>query len=164
MSPEQKSLISQLLRQADDGRLAENATITFRVSGGTHGKRLDKSVSITANGAARVRVTDELRSSGTDVRMELGHERVLHLLREIGLSLSDLLRKEEASFVPDSLVGSVSVGIGNEVETYYFLADEEMYVDEGRRVPTGVRRILDRFQAIEDECAARCQRGGESGQ
>lgn len=156
-----ESVISRLRKQLEKGRLTDDVSVVYRVQGGTHGEHTEESVVLSATGGARVRVSDALGRKRTgEARELLGREAVLVAVRELGAAIDDLVPQSEARFVPDSLVGSVTIGIGDETETYYFLADEEAYEHEGKAVPAGVRSILECFGSIEEKCLARTGGGG----
>jgi len=142
-----ESVLLQLNKQLAAGRLNDDVGIIYQVQGGVHGEQLNESVTLTATGSTRVQVSDALgKKHSGDVHAELGRETVLKLVRTITAGIDDLIPKSKARFVPDSLVGSVSIGIGDEAETYYFHADDEM------ALPPGVRLIIDSFGKIEKRC------------
>ena len=47
------------------------------------------------------------------------------MLKQIERDVGTLIPHAEARFLPDSTVGSITVGVGDEQATYYFLVDEE---------------------------------------
>lgn len=151
-----ETVAARIRQQAEEGRLADDVSIVYRVHGGSHGEHVDESIVLTAEGSVRVKVTDALDTQRSgEAREELGREEVLELARVLGPGIDDLVPESKARFVPDELVGSVTVGIGDESETYYFHADEDMYVHAGETVPTGVKAVRERFTSIEETCLAR---------
>ena len=162
-----ETVLSRFRELLKTGNLADDVSIVYRLHGGAPGKQVDESVVLTSDGRVRVLVSDALgRKLEGDAGDDLGREAALDLARTIEAGIDDLIPQSEARFVPDSLVGSVSIGIGDEVETYYFDADEEAAAHEGSEMPSGVRSITRSFDSIEKRClenAAGEASGKESG-
>ena len=158
----QESVLSRLRTQLESGHLNDDVSIVYRVQGGTHGERLDESVVLNAAGSVRVKVSDGLgRKRAGDARDELDREAVLELARTIVAGIDDLIPRSEARFVPDALVGTVSIGIGDEVEIYHFDADEDALVHRRSAMPSGVRSIVDSFDSLERRFLNSAGGGGE---
>jgi hypothetical protein len=107
------------LRRGDLG----DVTITYRVAGGMPADhRIEEELRVSAAGA-RARVAGAAppeEASGAVDQAEF--EAVLQLIeRDAG----QLIPRSEAMFVPDSTVGSITVNVGGEATTYFFLVDEE---------------------------------------
>jgi hypothetical protein len=133
MSGESKiSVLKRLREQVTKGKLADDVSIVYRLHGGAPGKQQIESVLLTADGRTRVSVADSIgsKSEGTATN-ELGPKAVLDLASTIVLAVDDLIPASQAQFLPDSLVGSVSIGFGDDVETYYFDADEDAPENKG---------------------------------
>lgn len=147
------SVISRLRRQLNKGRLSDDVSVVYRVQGGVHGEQTEKSVVLSAAGPAWVSMSRTLgRKRAAEGGQNLGPKAALDAVRELEAAIDDLVPQSEARFVPDSLVASFTIGIGDETETYYFIADEEAYQHEGKAVPAGVRRLVDYFGDIEKTC------------
>jgi hypothetical protein len=56
------------------------------------------------------------------------------VLQLIERDVDRLIPRSEASFLPDSTVGSITVGVGDAKTTYYFLVDEEAQQAQTRAV------------------------------
>lgn len=152
-----QSVLAELRRQAREGRLADDVTIVYRVRGGSHEERVDETVALGARGAVRVRVADGLgRRAQGDVRDELGQDAVVDLARLIERGVDGLIPRSEARFLPDSLVGSIQIGVGDRSETYFFHADEGQREHAGApALSDEARRLLQRFGEIESTCLKR---------
>jgi hypothetical protein len=114
--------IEQLRDRLRQGRLAD-VTITYRVAGGMPAdNRIEEELSLSGAGAtARVaRAAGPQEASGAVDPAECAS-----MLQLIERDVSRLIPASEASFVPDSTVGSITVGMGDTATTYYFLVDEE---------------------------------------
>jgi hypothetical protein len=105
---------------------------------------------------------DELRGKpAVSVRDEVGPEEPLEICRLLVSGSEHLTPAAEARFLPDTLVGSVSVGIGDEAETYYFEAEEagddraEAVEQVGPAPDSGLEAIRERFHTIERRLLAK---------
>ena len=153
--PEERegTVLSRFRDLLKTGDLSDDVSIVYRLNGGAPGKQVNESVLLTSDGKVRVLVSDELgRKLEGDAGDNLGREAFLELARTVESGINDLIPEPEARFIPDSLVGSVSIGIGDEVETYYFDADEEAAAHQGSEMPSGVRSITTSFDSIEERC------------
>ena len=149
-----QSVLADLRKQARKGHLADDLSIVYRVFGGSHGADVDETIALGASGAVRVRVLDKLgRKQEGDARDELGKETVVELVRLIDRGVEGLIPRSEAQFLPDSLVGSVQIGLGDRTETYYFHADEAQREHAGAaKLSDEASKLLSCFDDIENRC------------
>src|SRR6185295_13042294 len=95
------SLVNILRRQVEEGRLANDATLVYRLKGGTADDRIDESVTLTALGGLHVRVRDKLgRKPEGEARQEIGREAALDLFRMLLQGVKSMIPASEARFVP----------------------------------------------------------------
>jgi hypothetical protein len=121
----EQSVVAEIRTQAEGGRLAEDLSIVYRIRGGSPGESVDETVALNGSGAVRVVVRDSLGGAPEgDVRDELGEKAVVELSVLLERGVEGLIPQSDARFLPDSLVGSIQVGLGDRSETYYFHADE----------------------------------------
>jgi hypothetical protein len=120
--------------------------ITHRVTGGPPTRRVENILEISGTGSVIYRTYDELKERRVETyRLTLSSERVSEIFRE--LLESRLLEYVDTGggFLPDSLVGSITVEDGISRMTYYFLADEGQRHDQGLELPSplaSVHRVL----------------------
>lgn len=106
--------------------LTGDIRITYRVTGGMPHQRLDREFSLSGTGEAAVKVRDELKPIPLqEASRTLDRAETRDLLREIDTSLDSLVPRSEARFLPDSLVGMITLEVGGEEATLFFLADQE---------------------------------------
>ncbi len=168
MPQRRQSVVTRLRRQAEKGKLSDDVAIVYRLRGGTREDGVDESVALTAPGSLHMRVRDPLAARGAErgatptprqgrgkesgqvgegeARDEIGREAALDLARLLLDGVESMVPESEARFVPDSLIGSVSLSVGGQTETYYFLADEEAMRHRREPIQPEIRKILQRFR------------------
>jgi hypothetical protein len=145
----ESKVIEKFRESLSRAELSEEIRITYRVAGGMPHERLEHEVTLTGGGNAQVKMGDELKAippqeaSGT---LDLGETR--DLLEQVGVSLEDLVPRSEAQFVPDSVVGSITLEIDGEETTLFFLPDEE------QRVAWAEARLPDEEKSLASERVA----------
>jgi hypothetical protein len=151
-----QSVLTDIRAQADEGHLAEDLVIEYRIQGGSHDETVDEAIALNANGAVRVVVSDKLgRKPAGDVIADLGREAVVDLGRLIERGIEGLIPRSEARFLPDSLVGSIQVGFGDRTETFYFYADEDQREQAAApQLSADTVALLTRFEEIQSTCLA----------
>lgn len=144
------SLVTRLRRQVEEGHLENDSAIEYRLRGGTAEDRIDESVTVTATGGMHVRILDRLekRREG-EAGQEVGREAALDLFRLLLQGVESMIPASEARFVPDTLIASVTVIIGDEKEAFCFLADEEESRYRGQLIKPELKMMLDRLRQVE---------------
>jgi len=128
-------------------------SIVFRICGGAPGQRVERTVALAGSGAVRARIRDDWSHDDEgDGRADLDRETLLEAARLVGRGLEELIPAAEARFVPDSVIGSVTVGIGEESETYFFDASEDEPTAMGKLLAAPARGMVTRFQEIAKQC------------
>lgn len=115
-------VIDQLRSRLRQGDLAD-VTVTYRVAGGMPAdNRIEEELQVSSAGATArtAHAAAPAEASGTVDPAEF--TAVLQLIEQ---DVGQLIPRSEARFIPDSTVGSISVGIGDAETTYFFLVDEE---------------------------------------
>lgn len=151
MSESTESKVAEKFRKSLSAeKLPEDLRVVYRVSGGMPHERLEHEFTVTGAGRSDVRMGDELRAMApqeASADLDLGEAR--DLLEQIGVSLDELVPRSEARFMPDSLVGSITIEIDGEAAEFFFLADEDQRVAaEADRLPAEDRGLAsDRVSA-----------------
>jgi hypothetical protein len=65
-----------------------------------------------------------------------------NLLVEISEGVGELIPQSEARFVPDSIVGQVSVRVDGQEASFFFLPDEEQAKQQGKVLPPKAARSV----------------------
>lgn len=106
--------------------LTGDIKITYRVAGGMPHQRLDHEFSLSGTGEATVKMQDASKSMAPEeASRTLDRVETRDLLHEIDTSLDSLVPRSKARFLPDSLVGMITLEVGGEQTTLFFLADRE---------------------------------------
>jgi hypothetical protein len=123
----------ELVAQED---LSQDVQVVYRVSGGMPEERMEKRrFRLSGSNEAEAMFVDKptaLVSSRDDlgpeapqeVSTQLDSAETQRLFQDVASSLDSLVSSSEARFLPDSSIGSITIEIGGEQETLYFLADE----------------------------------------
>ena len=73
------------------------------------------------------------------------------MFRLIGSGLDGLFPRSQARFIPDSVVGSITIEVGEEKETLYFLADEEDRVAQDKPIDPQMTEAIKRIRLISQQ-------------
>jgi hypothetical protein len=127
------------------------------VSGGAPGERFESRLEVRGNGNVDLHLRDEPAGIDERATTALDTQDLQHLYGE--LEASQILVMEEAGrrFLPDSLVGTITIEVGGKETTLYYLADEEERRDEA----SPMRPQIASVKAALDRIAGRAQRRNE---
>jgi hypothetical protein len=88
-------------------------------------ERFEEELSLSGSNEAESRFVDERTAGLTrEASTELSGAETQQLFQGVASALDGLVSSSEARFLPDSSIGSITIEVGGEVETLYFLADE----------------------------------------
>jgi hypothetical protein len=120
------SELSERFRElVNQGDLRQNVRVVYRVSGGMPEEHVEEEFRLSGSKEAESRLVDaRTAEAAQEVSAELDRTETQQLFQRVASSLDELVSRSEAGFLPDSLVGSVTIEVGGERETLYFLADE----------------------------------------
>jgi hypothetical protein len=100
------------------------------VSGGVAGERLESYVEVSGDGVVRHSIEDDARGMSETYSTTMDGKTLRNLFADIArsglLDVSDV----GGPFLPDSLVGSITLEIGGQKTVYYYLADAEQRRDQ----------------------------------
>jgi hypothetical protein len=103
----------------------EGLRVHLQIAGGMPGEQYSRQ-EVTLLGARRVKVLAEGADGAPgEAESTLDEAKAYELLQKLGDGADDLVDRSEARFIPDSVVGSVTIEVDGEETTLYFLADEE---------------------------------------
>jgi hypothetical protein len=116
--------------------LSQDVQVVYRVSGGMPEERMEeRRVRLSGSNEAEAMFVDKLTAfvysrddlgpgAPQEVSTQLDSAETQRLFQDVASSLDSLVSSSEARFLPDSSIGSITIEIGGEQETLYFLADE----------------------------------------
>jgi hypothetical protein len=124
-------VIRKLQERATRGDLT-GIDVTYRVTGGAPAEQVvDEEMQLSGPGLVRARGrtrSDALLESSES----LTTPEMTQLLLELGSAASELIPRSEARFIPDTVVGQISVRIDGQEATFFFLPDEGQAEQHGK--------------------------------
>lgn len=107
--------------------LPKSMRLRFRLSGGMPSQRLDDEFTLTGDGQVTAHRRNLLVETKTYTgRRRLEEQETRQIFRDLLDGLDHLIRPEDAAFLPDSVVGSVTLEAGGESLTYYFPVERDL--------------------------------------
>jgi hypothetical protein len=144
----ESELLRRFRRAAERGELGD-LRVVYRVSTGEPGERIDEEIMLSGADSASLRAHDELRpGAAAEVAGRLDAEEARQMYRQTASALEAMVPRSEARFIPDSTVGMVTIGVGAEEETLYFLADEDQSYGQEERIARGAPRAAGAMREI----------------
>lgn len=118
-----RRLLSTIKKIISKKKQEFDAEITLVVEGGVHGQSVRSLVEIRGDGKVKHKVIDELKGKDEEYSTAIDRKAILNLFREIQRSRILEIDEIGGGFLPDSLVGAITIEIDGESTTYYYLAD-----------------------------------------
>jgi hypothetical protein len=120
--------------------------VRLEVEGGQHEERYQFRFATTGSGEAEAGLRDSLRDLALEPkRAKLAAREVTSLLRTIDVDGLVAASRIRPRIPPDSIVGRLHVGDGEQEVTVVFMADEEQARSAGHEPPPAVSRVVDRI-------------------
>jgi hypothetical protein len=165
-----KAAVVRLAAGAGDAA-DDDVTIDVRIAGGCPGQRVRFQATIPARGEARVSHLDELNAVSEEFTAAVDAAELRALARHLDVdALMALPPNADERYVPDSIVGSIVLTLGNTRITLWFPVDDEvasgaevaMRIDPGHgpfllraaMAPPSVRAVLEQVATVVNRLAA----------
>lgn len=138
-------------RIAATAALGDDIRITRRISGGAPGTRLVRETVLNGAGRTQVRHLDELSPVAGEKKAELtiDERSAREVLQALADHFGELIPRAEARFVPDSLVGSVTIEVGGESVTMFYDAGAEEEAEKATIAARPLYSALMRVRQLE---------------
>ena len=124
-------VIRKLRERTARGELT-GINVIYRVNGGSPAEQeVDEEIQLSGLGEVKARVRTPaatLRESSETMPIP----QLTELLRQISEGAGDLIPRSEARFIPDSVIGQVSVTIDGQEVSLFFLADQGQAKQHGK--------------------------------
>jgi hypothetical protein len=140
-NPREDEVIERLRERAARGAL-DGIDVSYRITGGAPGERLvDEEVRLSGPGPVHARLGTSAGES-EESSEKLSAPEMNALLLDISEGLSELVPRSEARFVPDSIVGQISVSVDGQEASFFFLPDPEQAKQQGKVPAAKAARII----------------------
>ncbi len=126
--------------------------ITYRISGGPPKKRLDRTLEISGKGSITLRHFDELTARRVrESKSTMSIDRIKEVFRY--LVESRLLENVDTGggFLPDSVIGAITISDGLSAITYHFLGDEQQRRLRGVELNPSVASFSSLLESLSEE-------------
>lgn len=148
--------IQKFRERLNQGNLA-GVNVTYRISGGMPVEGgTEEEFRISGNNRATARSV-----TGSNLPQEASTEfasaEVQRLLTQVGQGIDSLVSRSEARFLPDSVVGSITLEVDGEQATFYFLVDEEERQSQNQPIAPAMAEAIDSFSQLSQQLL---QQGG----
>jgi len=142
-------VVQAFAERVSKGKFGPDLQVTYRVVGGMPSQRVNYEVDVNSVGGATVAASDA-RISRTPKRASIAPENldVPGLFKQISVGLQSLRPASRASSAPDAAVGSITIRVGADEETFYFVPEAEKRRAPGSGVAPSMERALQRFWGI----------------
>lgn len=123
---EKNGILKKFSHSIKHSNLTENISIAYKIAGGIPEYRKVEEFILSGDGNARV-ISQDLKKSQSLKKIEtkIDPSGTKKLFMEVIPHLKNLMLRSEAKFLPDSLIGSVTIQIGDEKQKYYFMTDSK---------------------------------------
>ena len=141
----------ELLSSGDLGRIV----ITTRIPTGTPGeRRAEQELSIAGTRHVRAR-TVSTAPHGNAATSELSDAEIRSLFGLIDTAVRMLVPRSRARFVPDSVLGSITIEVDGEPATFFYLADVEQREAQGHAMSPQMTEALEKLTRLFRDVAQR---------
>jgi len=123
-------------------------------------QHLDRSVIIDEVGRVSVASIGDGAPETREASSELRREALTDVMRKLAEGVDGLSSRSQARFLPDSLVGSVTLEVDGEGTELFFLADEEERITQGKPIPPPAVEAFDDLRRIGERLLDQANRGG----
>lgn len=131
------------------GKLGQDVQIVYGVVGGMPSQRVQARVAVDSIRGARVEVYDA-RHCPTASEASIPQEDfdVARLFERVAAGIHSLLPASRAVFAPDTVVGSLTIRVQDDEETFYFVPGQERRNRQGNAVAAPMEHALRQLSDI----------------
>jgi hypothetical protein len=151
-----KNLDTNLLKKFKSKILSDdfkNARIIYRVKGGVPTERIEKEVLVNADGKVETIINEDqlgVLSKGKKSITRKDDE-IKNLFKEV-TNFIDQLAADDSKFLPDSIIGSISIQIEDKETTIgYFLPEEEDRKVQNKFVGPNFSNVINKLESFFQE-------------
>jgi hypothetical protein len=151
------ALVKRYRERLDAQGIPEGLKVTVRLSGGMPSERIEHEFELTGDGKATVNRLDALSDASPQATSsQLSPAETQQVLGQIAAGLPGVVRREDAHFLPDTVVGIVTVEVDGKAQTFYFDAEEGRALEGPgeAEAPPGMRSAVQTINLISDRLLA----------
>ncbi|MFC9872895.1 hypothetical protein [Nocardia salmonicida] len=141
----------EFAERVDQGQL-QGMGILRRVAGGMPSQQVAAETIAMDLGPVSLRSTGGAPGA---VAESLADPEFRDVLQKLSKAVNELVPRSEARFLPDSLVGSLTIKVDDREATFYYLADEHDRERQGRILSEQAADVLGRFADIAERMRER---------
>lgn len=131
------------------GDLSEISLI-FRISGGLPHQRYFEECTLSGTGTITITHEDILHAiPKLSLTSQLAKNEVLALLQDLHSALIDLPYPQEIRFLPDSVIGSLTIQLDDSSLLVYFSVDSHLQPIEDASFPASMKELIIKIRTIE---------------
>jgi hypothetical protein len=127
----------------------EGLKVTCRVTGGMPSERAEEEFSLLGDGNVTVMTKNMLDAAiPYEASEKLQEAETRELLIQIEEGLKSLVTRQQARFLPDSPIGTITIEVLGEKATFYYLADEEDRLAQDKSISPKMSEAIQRINTI----------------
>jgi hypothetical protein len=118
-------IIKKFRESIAKGAFDQDIKVTYVVSGGMPSERLEEELVLSGSGEAKVKYADRIKLTAPQeafTSLDLTETRLV--FEKVASSLDNLIPRSKARFLPDSMVGSITIEVDGKQTTLFFPVEE----------------------------------------
>lgn len=156
--PSERPAVKAFLQSLQQESVATDLAVTLTITGGAPGKSIESRYQIRLDGRVNAALRDDLQPDLYQEKIDVVVDNPIMttLIRELTVGIDTFKTRDDASFVPDTPVGMLTIQAAGEREDLFFVADERMddshtFAPELRRALSALRNRVHELTKIESE-------------
>jgi hypothetical protein len=142
-------VMQKLHERLDKGTLSDDIKITLRVAGGMPHERNEEEYIVYGSGRTILSMKDVQKM---EFSAELNKSILTDFFRRLEEGLDSLATRSNARFLPDSLIGSITIDVAGEKTTLYYLAKEEDQAIQRQQIAPQINEYLQHLRKMYKKC------------
>jgi hypothetical protein len=143
--------LTELRTRVEKAGKVQDVKVTVRIAGGIPSERLEEEYEVSGSGRVSHRFSDTLKDAGTvrgSGRLDAAELR--ELLDAVARGTEGLVPRSKARFLPDTVVGKLTIEVGGKKTELYFLPDESARAAQNKHISSQAAATIERFRGFRD--------------
>jgi hypothetical protein len=143
--------LTELRKRVEKAGKVQDVKVTVRIAGGIPSQRLEEEYEVSGSGRVSHRFSDMLKES-KPVRGSgrLNAAELRELLDAVARGTEGLVPRSMARFLPDTVVGKLTIEVGQKKTELYFLPDESTRTAQNKHISSQAAATIERFRGLRD--------------